>query len=155
MINANSMQTEPKGRIPPIQQETRGSTWSGTGGTTRAIWLIFVGISKTSCFNPKKLPINTNGVLTQAQSKKILTMVKKETAVAAPAMPKKTFKIMNMATKHPGRPRAVRMAFCFHCLPPAPVLTRSFIRPPSPLARRTFRSHRICLKIKNLNSTFA
>lgn len=116
MIKANSMQTDPKGKIPPVDMVKIGFMCQALAGTMRAIWLVLVGDSITDDLRPKKAPINTKGVATQTHNRKRTKMVKKLTAVAAPAKLKNTLRQVNMMTKIPGRAVAVKIEFIFQFL---------------------------------------
>ena len=113
MIKANSMQTDPKGRTPPIKTVTPEFMCHGASGMTRAIFLVLVGTSITGAFNPIYAPMKTIGAEIVTQSKKSTMMVRKLTAVAAPAKLKKMFRMVNTLTKTPGRAVAVAIVFIF------------------------------------------
>ena len=91
MIKASSMQTEPKGRIPPMNMVTMLLMCHGTSGMMRAIWFVFVGTSMEGAFNPTNAPAKTKGAEIHTHNRKRTIIVRKLTAVAAPAKLKKKF----------------------------------------------------------------
>ena len=113
MIKASSMQTEPKGKIPPINMVTTAFICQGDSGMKRAIWLVLVGVSIGDALRPTKAPAKTRGAEMHTHKRKRTKMVKKLTAVAAPATLKKMLRIVNMHTKTPGNAVAVIMEFIF------------------------------------------
>mmetsp|Transcript_43644 Transcript_43644/g.64010 ORF Transcript_43644/g.64010 Transcript_43644/m.64010 type:complete len:234 (+) Transcript_43644:559-1260(+) len=88
--------------------------YHGVSGMTLAIWLVLTGTSIFWARYPKKLPMKTSGVATQTHNKKRAKMVKKLTAVAAPAKRRKMSRNKNIDTNTPGKAVAVRMVFRFH-----------------------------------------
>ena len=113
MIKASSMHTDPKGRIPPMSIVTMLFICQGASGTIRAICLVLVGTSMVDVFSPRKAPTKTSGAEIQTHSKKRTMIVKKLTAVAAPAKLKKMLRRENMQTKRPGKAVAVTIEFIF------------------------------------------
>ena len=77
MINANSMQTEPKGKIPPMNMVTIAFICHGDSGMKRAIWLVLVGVSMGDALRPTKAPAKTRGAEMQTHNKNRTKMVKK------------------------------------------------------------------------------
>jgi hypothetical protein len=63
--------------------------------------------------SPTKAPAKTRGAEMHTHNKKRTKMVKKLTAVAAPAMLKNTLRTANMHTNTPGSAVAVMMEFIF------------------------------------------
>ena len=113
MIKNSSIQTEPNGKIPPKRKLIGGDEYHGNSGTNRAIWFVLVGTWKRSDRKPIKEPKKTKGVLMHIHMPNRAKMVKKLTAVAAPANVRKTFKTMRMLTMDPGRAAAVIMVAVF------------------------------------------
>ena len=113
MMKASSMHTDPKGRTPPIIIVMPSFMCQGDSGTTRAICLVLVGTSIVRALRPINAPTKTMGAEIVTHSKNRQMMVKKLTAVAAPAKLRKMFKTVKMKTKMAGRAVAVAMVFNF------------------------------------------
>ena len=113
MIKKSSMQTEPNGKIPPKRKLIGGDEYHGNSGMKRAIWFVLVGTLIRSDRKPKKDPTKTKGVLMHIHIPNKAKIVKKLTAVAAPAKVRKTFSTMKMLTMDPGNAAAVIMVATF------------------------------------------
>ena len=129
MMNASSIQTDPKGRTPPIKIVIPEFMCQGASGMTRAICLVLVGTSIVDALRPMKAPTKTMGAEIVTHSKNRTRIVKKLTAVAAPAKLKKMFKTVNIPTKRAGRPVAVAMVFNFQFVDPVNLYTRADVYP--------------------------
>merc|ERR1711862_724506 len=102
MIKKSSVNTAPKGRMPPTRQVKMGWINQGCAGICRGIWFVRTGSSMLGLRKPKYAPRKTSGTEMPNQRQRMANIVVKGTAPEdfCPQMNK--FKTKKMTKNIPG-----------------------------------------------------